>query len=115
MSCLNCAPLKSLFIHLIEPGSGGIFFYQGGQTKTMTALYERFLGCAAFHPTNDNEVFLFGGRNENGNRMQNAFKVHIDDGSHQDLKNLDYSLSYHACMGFVKKDGRPVRFVYLDS
>ena len=74
----------------------------------MTALYERYLGCAAFHPTNDNIVFLFGGRDENSNGMKNAFKVHLDDGSHHNLKDMDNILSYHACMGFVKKDGRPV-------
>ena len=91
-----------------EPGTGGIFFYQGGQTKTMIALYERHAGCAAFHPTNDNIVFLFGGLDEDENKMRKAFKVHLDDGSHHDLKDMDYSMLYHACMGFVKKDGRPV-------
>ena len=59
------------------PGTGGIFFYQGNRTKTMTALYERYLGCAAFHPTNDNVVFIFGGRNEHGTRMDTAFKGHF--------------------------------------
>ena len=74
----------------------------------MTAIYERYLGCAAFHPTDDNIVFMFGGRNEHGSRMKNAFKFHIDDETHHDLKDLDESLAYHSCMGFVKKDGRPV-------
>ena len=77
----------------------------------MTALYERYLGCAAFHPTNDNIVLLFGGRNEHGTIMKTAFKVHLDDGSHHNLKNLDFERSYHTCMGFVKKDGRPVSFL----
>ena len=81
----------------------------------MTASYERYLGCAAFHPTNDNIVFLFGGHDENGNRMPNAFKVHLDDGTHHNLKDLDYSLSYHACLGFVKDDGRPVSFVFYSG
>ena len=76
----------------------------------MTALYERYLGCAAFHPTDDNIVFIIGGYDENGNRMKTNFKVHLDDGSHHNLKDLDYTLIYHTCMGFVKKDGRPVSF-----
>ena len=79
----------------------------------MTALYERYHSCAAFHPTNDNVVLLFGGRNEHDTRMKTAFKVHLDDGSHHNLKDMDYENSYHACMGFVKKDGRPVRFFSL--
>ena len=96
------------------PGIGGSFFlYQGGQSKTMTALYERYMGCAAFHPTNDNIVFLFGGLNENSQRQKNAFKVHLDDGSHHNLKDLDYHLYLHACMGFVKKDGRPVCSIFF--
>ena len=95
----------------IEPGSGGIFFYQGGRTKTMTATYERYYGCAAFHPTNDNIVFIFGGKNEHDTTMKNAFKVHLDDETHHNLKDLDEGLSYHSCMGFVKKDGRPVSLI----
>ena len=79
----------------------------------MTALYERYLGCAAFHPTNDNIVLLFGGKNEHGTVMKTAFKVHLDDGSHHNLKDLDFERSYHGCMGFVKKDGRPVSFFFL--
>ena len=42
--------------------------------------------------------------------MKANFKVHLDDGSHHNLKDLDYTLIYHTCMGFVKKDGRPVSF-----
>ena len=76
----------------------------------MTALYERYMGCAAFHPTNDNIVLLFGGRNEHGT-IKTAFKVHLDDQSHHNLKDLDFERSHHACMGFVKKDGRPVSFL----
>ena len=79
----------------------------------MTALYERYLGCAAFHPTNDNIVLLFGGRNEHGTIMKTAFKVHLDDGSHHNLKDLDFERSYHTCMGFVKKDGRPVSSLHF--
>ena len=74
----------------------------------MTALYERYLGCAAFHPTDDNIVFIIGGYNENSNWMKTNFKVHLDDGSHHNLKDLDFTRIYHTCMGFVKKDGRPV-------
>ena len=100
---------KNIFLYFLVPGIGGSFFlYQGGQSKTMIASYERYMGCAAFHPTNDNMVFLFGGLNENSQRQKNAFKVHLDDGSHHNLKDLDYHLYLHACMGFVKKDGRPV-------
>ena len=66
------------------------------------------MGCAAFHPTNDNIVLLFGGRNEQGT-IKTAFKVHLDDESQHNLKDLDFERSYHTCMGFVKKDGRPVR------
>jgi len=107
-----CATSSSgkLFLYsgnLDKPGTGGAFFYQGNRTKTMTALYERYLGCAAFHPTDDNIVFIIGGHDENGNRMKTNFKVHLDDGSHHNLKDLDYTLVYHTCMGFVKKDGRP--------
>ena len=98
------------FIHPTEPGTGGAFLYQGNRTKTMTALYERYLGCAAFHPTDDNIVFIIGGMNENGASMKTNFKVHLDDESHHNLKDLDYTLRYHTCMGFVKKDGRPVSF-----
>ena len=65
-------------------------------------------GCAAFHPTDDNIVFLFGGINGDGQRKKHSFKYHIDDQTHHDLKDLDYELSYPGCMGFVKKDGRPV-------
>ena len=65
-------------------------------------------GCAAFHPTDDNIVFLFGGISGDGYRKKNAFKYHIDNQTHHDLKDLDYELSYPGCMGFVKKDGRPV-------
>ena len=76
----------------------------------MTALYERYLGCAAFHPTDDNIVFIIGGMNENGASMKTNFKVHLDDGSHHNLKDLDYTLRYHTCMRLVKKDGRPGSF-----
>ena len=79
----------------------------------MTALHERYDGCAAFHPTDDNIVFIIGGHNENGNRMKTNFKVHLDDGSHYDLKDLDFTRIFHACMGFVKKDGRPVSFLII--
>ena len=78
----------------------------------MTALYERYLGCAAFHPTDDNIVFIIGGYNENSNWMKTNFKVHLDDGSHHNLKDLDFTRIYHTCMGFVKKDGRPVSLFF---
>ena len=65
-------------------------------------------GCAAFHPTDDNIVFLFGGINGDGQRKKHSFKYHIDDQTHHDLKDLDYELSNPGCMGFVKKDERPV-------
>ena len=85
----------------------------------MTALHERYDGCAAFHPTDDNIVFIIGGHNENGNPMKTNFKVHLDDGSHYNLKDLDFTRIFHACMGFVKKDGMPVSFlitiVYLEQ
>ena len=46
-------------------------------------------GCAAFHPTDDNIVFLFGGINGDGQRKKQSFKYHIDDQTHHDLKDLD--------------------------
>ena len=57
------------------------------------------------------EVAVFPSRfliPENRYRMKTNFKVHLVDGSHHNLKDLDYTLIYHTCMGFVKKDGRPV-------
>ena len=53
-------------------------------------------------------MFLFGGINGDGQRKKHSFKYHIDDQTHHDLKDLDYELSNSGCMGFVKKDERPV-------
>ena len=47
-------------------------------------------GCAAFHPTDDNIVFLFGGINGDGYRKKNAFKYHIDDQTHHDELNWHF-------------------------
>ena len=102
--------IKVYFICWTEPGTGSAFLYQEYRAMTMTALHERYKGCAAFHPTDDNIVFIIGGHDENSNVMKTNFKVHLDDGSHHNLKDLDYTLRYHTCMGFVKKDGRPVSF-----
>ena len=79
----------------------------------MTALHERYDGCAAFHPTDDNIVFIIGGYNENSDPMKTNFKVHLDDGSHYNLTDLDFTRIFHTCMGFVKKDGRPVSFLLI--
>ena len=73
----------------------------------MTATHERYSGCAAFHPNDDNIVYMFGGLDYKGTKLKSAFKYQIDTETHYDLKDMNYELAYHACMGFVK-DGRPV-------
>ena len=76
---------------------------------------DSYKGCAAFHPTDDNIVFMFGGKNGNGYKMKHAFKYHIDDQTHHDLKELEYEFSNLGCMGFVKKDERPVSNFRIQS
>ena len=67
------------------------------------------LGCAAFHPTDDNVVFIFGGKtNDNKNYITSAFKYQINDESHHDLRPLDEIQGKHSCMGYVTRTGRSV-------
>ena len=67
------------------------------------------LGCAAFHPTDDNVVFIFGGKtNDNKNHITSAFKYQINDESHHDLRPLDEIQAKHSCVGYVTRTGRSV-------
>ena len=72
------------------------------------------LGCAAFHPTDDNVVFIFGGKwSQDKNPIASAFKFQINDESHHDLRPLDDRQLKHSCMGYVTKAGRPVSKAWL--
>ena len=86
-----------------------IFLTDGRQTKIMKVEKYRALGCAAFHPTDDNVVFIFGGKTiNNKNHITSAFKYQINDESHHDLRPLDEVQAKHSCMGYVTRTGRSV-------
>ena len=88
-----------------------IFLTDGRQTKIMKLENYKYraMGCAAFHPTDDNVVFIFGGKtNDNKNPITSAFKYQINDESHHDLRPLDEIQAKHSCMGYVTRTGRSV-------
>ena len=88
-----------------------IFLTDGRQTKIMKLENYKYraMGCAAFHPTDDNVVFIFGGKTiNNKNPITSAFKYQINDESHHDLRPLDEIQAKHSCMGYVTRTGRSV-------
>jgi hypothetical protein len=88
-----------------------IFLTDGRQTKIMKLENYKYraMGCAAFHPIDDNVVFIFGGKtNNNKNNIASAFKYQINDESHHDLRPLDEVQAKHSCMGYVTRTGRSV-------
>ena len=88
-----------------------IFLTDGRQTKIMKLENYKYraMGCAAFHPIDDNVVFIFGGKtNNNKNHITSAFKYQINDESHHDLRPLDEVQAKHSCMGYVTRTGRSV-------
>ena len=88
-----------------------IFLTNGRQTKIMKLekYKHRAIGCAAFHPTDDNVVFIFGGKtNNNKDPITSVFKYQINNESHHHLRPLDEMHLKHSCMGYVTKTGRSV-------
>ena len=43
--------------------------------------------------------------------IETVFKYQIKENSHHDLKDMDEERARHACMGYITRDGRPVRFL----
>ena len=86
-----------------------IFLTDGRQTKIMKLEKYAALGCAAFHPIDDDVVFIFGGKTiNNKNHITSAFKYQINNESHHDLRPLDEVQAKHSCMGYVTRTGRSV-------
>lgn len=74
--------------------------------------YGRFKGCAAFHPMDDNILYVFGGYSygyPTAVLLDHAFRIFINDSnaSATDLKPMDDKKSTHSCIGYMNRDGLP--------
>lgn len=64
-------------------------------------------GCAAFHPSNDNILYLFGGYEEGQGSTTHAFAFHLNDSSIVNLRNMDQTRYRTNCIGYIDKSGQP--------
>ena len=87
-----------------------VFLWQSGKIRYLQrhSVASRFM-CAAFHPTNENLVYFFGGYYSDGG--DHAFSLDLDSEEYENLKSLPYIVWAHSCVGFVKKNGNPVSFL----
>ncbi len=86
-----------------------VLTYQGGLIKTQTIPHERarYMGCAALHPSDDNLVYHFAGR-QNGALRREAWVYNLKDETFQDLRNLDANRDRAGCISYLSQTGKPV-------
>ena len=83
--------------------------YQDGQTKVYQARtdypYNAASGCAAFHPSDPDVIFHFGGTNN-----YKAFKINLADHEYTDIADIAGNTKKIACtaLGFMDKNDKPV-------
>ena len=84
--------------------------YQGGLIKTRTIPNERVrqMGCVAFHPSDDNLVYHFAGREANGNYRTEAWVYNLKDETFQDLRSVDANRERASCISYLSLTGKPV-------
>lgn len=83
------------------------YIYQNGQARiinTPSSLY-RYLHCTAFHPLNDDIVFLFGGQS-GGNYYNTVFQFNLNDLTFASKKSLPVAtLNKHSCASYLTDNG----------
>ena len=82
--------------------------YQGNTLKTLTpdGLHLSRFSCLAFHPLDDNILYLFGGT-PGTSSMTRSYT--FNDNTLRQLRNLPNPAFSVGCIGYVKpKDNKPV-------
>lgn len=87
------------------------FIYDSGSTKTISTPHGRRYACTAFHPLDDNIVYVFGGYTPTGVIVDHAFAFYLNASDPQDIKSMPLASAYVGCIGFVKNDGKPAIFL----
>ena len=64
-------------------------------------------GCAAFHPKDDNIVYLFHGTDETG-AVGIFMKYDIKENSFEEFAQSGFIARNLACVSYLKQDGKPV-------
>ena len=86
--------------------------FENGNVRTIDVPAQLSRAGAAFHPTNPDRLYLFGGKRENSD-SQAALAYHFEDNTFHEMSTLmPYYTFAPACESYIKSNGHAVSTFY---